>query len=75
MNSAHLALGSSVNSAEFNEGDDAYLECQVDSNPAPLDIVWEKDVGLNCKEIDSMLIFWLAWYTTGGSCYSRNSKN
>ena len=49
MASAHLSLGYSMNESQLNEGEDAYLECEVDANPAPLEIVWEKDVSFKIK--------------------------
>jgi len=43
ISAAKLSLGSSVEISQVKRGDDVYLECNVDANPRPHKITWEKD--------------------------------
>ena len=44
ISSARLSLGSSMKLEDVKEGDDVYLECEVDSNPRPNRIFWYRNV-------------------------------
>ena len=44
ISSARLSLGSSMRLEDVKEGDDVYLECEVNSNPRPDRIFWYRNV-------------------------------
>ena len=44
ISSAKLSLGSTMRLGEVKEGDDVYLECEVNSNPRPDRIFWYRNV-------------------------------
>ena len=44
ISSAKLSLGSTMRLGEVKEGDDVYLECEVESNPRPDRVIWLKNV-------------------------------
>ena len=44
ITSARLRLGSSMRLEEVKEGDDVYLECEVQSNPRPERVSWFRNV-------------------------------
>ena len=44
ISSARLRLGSSMRLEEVKEGDDVYLECEVQSNPRPDRVSWFRNV-------------------------------
>jgi len=39
-----LALGSSLNPEDIEEGDDVYFECKVNANPIAYKVVWKHNV-------------------------------
>jgi hypothetical protein len=39
-----LALGSSLNPEDIEEGDDVYFECKVNANPIAYKVVWKYNV-------------------------------
>lgn len=39
-----LALGTNMNPADIEEGDDVYFECKIDANPPAYKVIWKHNV-------------------------------
>ena len=57
ISSASLSLGSSMTEGQsVKEGDDVYLECEVESNPRPHKITWFKDGNIVKQDVSQGVI-------------------
>ena len=57
ISSASLSLGSSMTEGQaVKEGDDVYLECEVESNPRPHKINWYKDGNIVKQDVSQGVI-------------------
>ena len=56
ISKATLSLGSSMTPETVKEGDDVYLECQVDANPRPHKITWYKDGEIVKQDVSQGII-------------------